>query len=83
LAQALPSGRVGHIQIADAPDRHEPGSGAIDWPPVFALIEKLSAPGATNRWEGWVGCEYLPADSSPGGTSRGLQWLRALRSAGA
>ena len=83
LAQALPSCRVGHIQIADAPDRHEPGSGEIDWPPLFALIEKLSAPGAMNRWEGWIGCEYLPADSTPGGTSRGLGWLRSLRSAGA
>lgn len=79
LAQALPTGRVGHLQIADAPSRHEPGTGEVDWPPLFALIERLSAPGAPGRWEGWVGCEYIPADTSAGGTSRGLAWLRALQ----
>lgn len=75
LASALPSGRVGHIQIADTPDRHEPGTGEIDWPPLFALIDRLSA---ACGWEGWVGCEYIPRDSGPGGTSRGLGWRKAV-----
>ncbi len=77
LRQYLPTGRVGHLQIADAPDRHEPGTGSIDWVPVFAVIDALSAPGAAPAWRGWVGCEYLPADTAPGGTSRGLaRWRR-------
>ena len=75
LASALPSGRVGHLQIADTPDRHEPGTGEIDWLPLFALIDRLSA---ECGWEGWVGCEYLPADPGPGGTSRGLAWRDRL-----
>jgi hydroxypyruvate isomerase len=78
LRQALPTGRVGHLQIADTPDRHEPSTGEIDWPPLFALIERLMA---EKKWTGWVGCEYLPADASAGGTSRGLAWLRSLRQA--
>ncbi len=80
LRQYLPTGRVGHLQIADAPARHEPGTGAIDWASVFAAVDALSAPGAPGRWEGWVGCEYHPADAAPGGTSRGLARWRALRS---
>lgn len=76
VARALPTGRVGHLQIADTPDRHEPGTGEIRWPQLFTLIDRLSSEG---KWDGWVGCEYLPADSSAGGTSRGLAWLHALR----
>ncbi len=75
LATYLPTGRVAHIQIADVPDRHEPGSGEVHWPHVFALIDRLSA---QTGWSGHVGCEYTPADSTPGGTSRGLAWLRRL-----
>lgn len=76
LCQYLPGGRVGHIQIADVPARNEPGSGEVHWPHLFALIDRISA---ESGWDGWVGCEYNPADSTPGGTSRGLHWLRAWR----
>lgn len=76
LRQYLPGGRVGHIQIADVPARNEPGSGEIHWPYLFALIDRISA---ESGWDGWVGCEYNPADATPGGSSRGLQWLRAWR----
>lgn len=80
LRTRLPSGRVGHIQIADVPDRHEPGTGEVNWPYLFALIDELSrGPGG---WEGWVGCEYNPADTQAGGTSKGLRWLRDWRSTG-
>ncbi len=73
LRQYLPGGQVGHIQIADAPDRHEPGTGEVNWPYLFNLIDTLSA---QCGWNGWVGCEYVPADTQPGGTARGLQaWL--------
>ena len=80
LQQLLPSGLVGHIQIADAPDRHEPGTGEINWPYLFNLIDTLSQQCA---WSGWVGCEYIPADPQPGGTSRGLHaWLPVVPGAG-
>ena len=62
---ALP--RIGHIQIADHPGRHEPGTGEIDF---RSLFRRLSARG----YPGWIGCEYLPA----GTTEAGLGWRREL-----
>lgn len=56
--------RIGHIQIADFPGRHEPGSGEIDCPALFALLDRLG-------YTGWVGCEYRPLAS----TEAGLGWL--------
>lgn len=55
---------VGHVQVADAPGRHEPGSGAIDW---WAFFTALAAHG----YEGAVGLEYVPTRS----TSESLDWL--------
>lgn len=57
--------RIGHVQIADVPGRHEPGSGRIDWAAVFAGIER-------SGYDGWIGAEYRPA----AGTSEGLGWMR-------
>lgn len=65
LRQYLPGGRVGHLQIAGVPGRHEPDVGEIHYPYLFALLDELG-------YTGWVGCEYLPA----GATSAGLGWLR-------
>lgn len=76
IAQYLPSGRVGHVQIADVPDRHEPGTGEVNWTHIFQVIDKVSA---ECGWDGWVGCEYTPADASAGGTSRGLGWFQPWR----
>lgn len=73
IAQYLPTGRVGHFQIADVPSRHEPGSGEVNWAHIFDTIDRVSA---KCGWSGWLGCEYNPADTSAGGTSRGLGWLR-------
>jgi 2-dehydrotetronate isomerase len=73
IAQFLPTGRVGHFQIADVPARHEPGTGEVNWPHIFQTIDRVSA---ECGWEGWIGCEYNPADASAGGTSRGLGWVR-------
>ncbi len=73
LRQYLPTGRVGHLQIAGVPGRHEPDVGEIHYPYLFALLDALG-------YAGWVGCEYLPA----GATSAGLGWLgrsSALRQA--
>jgi hydroxypyruvate isomerase len=57
--------RIGHMQIADVPDRHEPGTGEIDFPFLFDLIDRLGYPG-------WIGAEYAPA----GKTEDGLAWAK-------
>ncbi|MFE1949338.1 2-oxo-tetronate isomerase [Streptomyces sp. NPDC059524] len=68
LRRDLPSGRVGHLQIAGVPDRHEPDRGELNLRHLCAVIDDL-------EYDGWIGCEYFPA----AGTSEGLDWLRALR----
>jgi 2-dehydrotetronate isomerase len=70
----LPTGRVGHIQIAGVPERHEPDVGEINHTYLFKLLDELSA---ACGWDGFVGCEYRPARGAvPGGTSQGLGWLQ-------
>jgi len=69
LRQYLPSGNVGHIQIAGVPQRHEPDLGEINYDYLFALIDELCYPG-------WIGCEYRPAIKEAGGTSAGLGWIK-------
>jgi hydroxypyruvate isomerase len=59
--------RIGHIQLADNPGRHEPGTGEIHWPFLFAHLDRIG-------YAGWVGCEYKPA----GGTADGLGWRQRL-----
>jgi 2-dehydrotetronate isomerase len=61
----LPTGRVGHLQIAGVPERQEPDIGEINHPYLFALIDRLG-------YDGWVGCEYRPK----GNTSAGLGWMK-------
>ena len=56
--------RIGHIQIADNPGRHEPGTGEINYPFLFDLLDRLG-------YDGWVGCEYKPLTT----TEAGLGWL--------
>lgn len=64
LRQYLPTGRVGHIQIAGVPERHEPAVGELHYPYLFEVIDALG-------YAGWVGCEYRPRH----GTSQGLGWM--------
>ena len=72
LRHYLPTGRVGHIQIAGVPERHEPDTGELNYPYLFRLIDEAAQVG----WPGWVGCEYRPSEgSAPGGTSRGMRWM--------
>jgi len=74
LRQYLPTGRVGHLQIAGVPERHEPDVGEVDFGYLFKLIDEVSA---ACHWQGWIGCEYRPARGAvAGGTSDGLGWLR-------
>jgi len=58
-------GRIGHIQIADVPGRHEPGTGEINFTNLFRFIDEAG-------YRGFIGCEYTPA----GKTEEGLAWLK-------
>ncbi|WP_297363429.1 hydroxypyruvate isomerase [Thauera sp.] len=65
IAKHLP--KIAHLQIADTPGRHEPGSGEINYAWLFRFIDQLG-------YDGWIGCEYKPA----AGTREGLGWIKAL-----
>jgi len=74
IREYLPTGRVGHIQIAGVPERHEPDVGELNYAYLFSVIDEVAA---QCNWQGWVGCEYLPARGAvAGGTTDGLGWLR-------
>lgn len=59
--------RIAHVQVADNPGRHEPGTGEIDYRFLFAHLDRIG-------YGGWVGCEYKPATT----TEAGLGWRSAL-----
>jgi 2-dehydrotetronate isomerase len=76
IRKYLPTGRVGHFQIAGVPDRNEPDIGELNHPYLFDVIDEVSA---QCGWQGWVGCEYRPRRGAvAGGTSAGLDWFRSL-----
>ena len=62
--------RIAHIQLADNPGRNEPGSGEINYPFLFAHLDRIGYRGA-------IGCEYKPA----GNTEAGLGWFAQARAA--
>ncbi|MDG2018116.1 MAG: hydroxypyruvate isomerase [Porticoccaceae bacterium] len=57
--------RIGHLQLADNPGRHEPGTGEINYDFLIKFIDQLG-------YQGWIGAEYIPADS----TEKGLGWIK-------
>jgi hydroxypyruvate isomerase len=57
---------IGHVQIAAVPSRAEPDEGEINYPGVFAALDRLG-------WNGWTACEYKPR----GRTEDGLDWGKA------
>lgn len=61
LRKHLP--KIAHIQLADNPGRNEPGTGEINYPYLFTLLDAIG-------YTGWIGCEYKPA----AGTEAGLGW---------
>jgi len=56
--------RIAHIQIADNPGRNEPGTGEINYPFLFSVLDSIG-------YKGWVGAEYKPAAE----TKAGLGWM--------
>jgi hydroxypyruvate isomerase len=58
--------RIGHIQIADVPERHEPGSGEVNFDFLLPYLDAIG-------YSRWVGCEYNPR----GDTVEGLKWARS------
>jgi hydroxypyruvate isomerase len=63
IASNLP--HIGHMQFADVPGRHEPGTGEIDFPELFDLVDRLG-------YRGWIGAEYTPAKT----TAETLAWAK-------
>jgi 2-dehydrotetronate isomerase len=56
---------IGHVQVAGVPMRHEPDEGEVNYPDVFAALDRLG-------YAGFVGCEYRPRSR----TEDGLGWAR-------
>lgn len=56
--------KIGHIQLADNPGRHEPGTGEINYRFLFQHLDRIG-------YQGWIGCEYKPASD----TVAGLSWM--------
>jgi hydroxypyruvate isomerase len=56
---------IPHMQIADNPGRHEPGTGEINYPFLFAHLDRIG-------YSGWIGCEYKPKTT----TQAGLGWFK-------
>jgi hydroxypyruvate isomerase len=54
---------IAHMQLADVPGRHEPGTGSIDFGSLLPFIDRTG-------YTGWIGCEYIPQAK----TVDGLQW---------
>lgn len=57
--------QIGHIQLADNPGRHEPGTGEIRFPFLFDHLAALG-------YAGWIGCEYVPS----GRSEDSFGWMR-------
>ena len=57
--------RIAHIQLADNPGRHEPGTGEINYPFLYDFIDRMG-------YRGWIGAEYKPK----AGTEAGLGWFK-------
>ena len=58
--------RIAHIQVADNPGRHEPGTGEIAYPFLFRHLDSIG-------YRGWIGAEYHPLAA----TRDGLGWRGA------
>jgi hydroxypyruvate isomerase len=59
--------QIVHVQIADAPDRHEPGTGSVDWSAAFSALRDAG-------YAGPIGCEFTPR--SPAGAD--MTWAHGF-----
>ena len=66
LQRLLP--KIAHIQIADTPGRHEPGTGEIHYPFLLSQLDQWG-------YDGWIGCEYRPRSGTLSGLGWAAQWL--------
>ncbi|MCD1634015.1 hydroxypyruvate isomerase [Martelella mediterranea] len=57
--------KIAHVQLADNPGRHEPGTGEINYPYLFNMLD-------AEGYDGFIGCEYKPS----AGTTEGLGWMK-------
>ena len=77
IRKYLPTGRVGHFQLAGVPERFEPDIGEMNYEYLFQVIDQVSQ---QCGWSGWIGCEYKPSrGATRGGTSEGLGWFQRWR----
>jgi hydroxypyruvate isomerase len=66
ISRLLP--RIGHVQVADPPDRTEPGTGEINWRFILGVLER-------SGYGGWVGLEYNPSTAT---AEESLGWIKDL-----
>ena len=64
-------GRIAHIQLADNPGRHEPGTGEINYPFLYEHLDRIG-------YKGWVGRGV----QAEGGHRSGLGWFKQMNKAG-
>ena len=62
------TGRIAHMQLADNPGRHEPGTGEVNFPHLFETLDRLG-------YDRWVGADYVPS----GPTADTLGWFEPYR----
>jgi hydroxypyruvate isomerase len=60
---------IAHMQLADVPGRHEPGTGAIDFDSLLGFIDRVG-------YAGWIGCEYIPQANTVDGLGWATPYLR-------
>lgn len=66
ISRLLP--RIGHVQVADPPNRSEPGTGEINYRYILELLDR-------SGYAGWVGLEYNPSTPT---TEESLGWIAEL-----
>lgn len=65
LMAHVPTGTIGHVQVASVPLRNEPDeTSELNYPAIYRTLDEIG-------YQGWLGCEYRPR----GETEAGLGWM--------